>query len=281
MALSSGVKNMLLASFFFSLMQICVKYLPHIPAIEIVFFRSLVSLVISYFFLKSGKVDPFGSNKKWLILRGLVGAFALILFFLTVQEMPLASAVTFQFLSPVFTAILGVYLLKEKVTPKQYIYFALAFFGVALIKGFDSRVSIGLAILGVVSAFFSGLAYNIIRKIGSSEHPLVIVLYFPLVTLPITAIISLFIWVTPTYYDWLLLLLVGIFTQLAQYFMTLSYQNSKVAGVAIVKYVGILYALVFGYVLFDETMPAMSLLGIVLVLSGVVLNVRTKDEADK
>jgi drug/metabolite transporter (DMT)-like permease len=269
---------MLLATSFFSLMQVCVKMIPHIPAIEIVFFRSVVSLVISYTTLKLNRIAPFGHNKKILIARGGVGAFALILFFLTIQKMPLAGAVTFQFLSPIFTAILGIFIVKEPVKSRQYLYFMISFAGIVVIKGFDDRIPLDYALLGIVSAFFSGMAYNIIRKIKTTEHPMVIVLYFPLVTLPITGLYCLFNWKQPVGTDWLWLIMTGIFTQLAQYFMTISYQKEDLSKVAILKYVGIIYAVFFGYVLFDEYVPLGSFVGIGLVLAGVILNVRYKSK---
>ena len=279
--LSQGVSYMLLASFFFSLMQVCVKYIPHIPAIEIVFFRSVVSLVLSFAILRKNKIYPFGSNKKLLIMRGLVGALALVLFFLTIQKMPLAGAVTFQFLSPIFTALLGIFIVHEKVASKQFFFFLLSFMGIAVIKGFDDRIPLDYAIIGIISAFFSGLAYNIIRKIKTSEHPLVIVLYFPLVTMPITGLICIVNWVRPTGWDWFWLIMTGVFTQLAQYYMTMSYQKEALSKVAILNYVGIIYAVAFGYFLFDEGIPLGTIMGIILVLLGVVLNVwyKTKKAA--
>src|SRR5690606_25780521 len=156
-----------------------VKFLPHLPAVGNVFFRSLISLLFTYLFLKRANVPLFGNNKKLLVMRGLSGSIGLILFFFTLQNIPLASAVTIQYLSPIFTAILGIYLVKEKVRPIQFLYFGLAFGGVVMIEGFHPRISPTYLIIGVASAFFAGLAYNIIRKLKQSEHPLVIVFYFP------------------------------------------------------------------------------------------------------
>ncbi|MDH5604752.1 MAG: EamA family transporter, partial [Cyclobacteriaceae bacterium] len=90
----SGISLMLAATFFFALMNVMVKLVPDIPSVEVVFVRSVVSLVISYFFLKLKKIPIWGNNKKLLLLRGLSGAMALILYFYTLQEMPLATAVT-------------------------------------------------------------------------------------------------------------------------------------------------------------------------------------------
>src|SRR5690554_2538270 len=108
---------MLLAGRFFAFMQVMVKFVPHIPAIEIIFFRSLFSLVVSYWILRKNRVPVFGNNKKLLVMRGVSGSLGLIFFFYTLQNIPLASAVTLQYLSPIFTALLGIFLVREKLKP--------------------------------------------------------------------------------------------------------------------------------------------------------------------
>ncbi|SHO59508.1 DMT family transporter [Algoriphagus zhangzhouensis] len=267
---------MLLAGIFFALMNVSVKFIPHIPAIEIILFRSLFSLIFSYAILKQQKVPVFGNNKKLLVLRGVVGSVGLITFFYTLQKIPLASAVTIQYLSPIFTTILGIFLVKERVKPIQFLFFAISFAGVLVVQGFDSRVNLFYAAIGVTSAIFSGLAYNVIRKLKNTEHPLVIIFYFPLVTLPIATVVSYFTWVQPVGWDWAILLWIGICTQTAQYFMTVAYQNANVAKVSSMTYLGLLYALFFGFLLFGETFGTMSYVGMGLVLLGILLNLRVK-----
>lgn len=267
---------MLLAGVFFAFMQVMVKFVSHIPAIEIVFFRSLFSLVASFLILKKNHVPVFGNNKKLLVMRGISGSLGLIFFFYTLQNIPLASAVTLQYLSPLFTALMGIFLVKEKLKPMQYVYFAIAFAGVLVIQGFDPRISPAFMLVGLGSAFFAGLAYNIIRKLRNTEHPLVIVFYFPLVTLPIAIIYILFNWVNPVGWDWLILLGVGVFTQLAQYYMTMAYQNAQLSKIASLNYIGIIYALGFGFIFFGETFNLITYLGMAMVLLGVILNIRTK-----
>ncbi len=267
---------MLLAGVFFALMNVSVKYIPHIPAIEIILFRSIFSLVFSYIFLKNQKIYVFGNNKKLLIIRGIVGSIGLITFFYTLQKIPLASAVTIQYLSPIFTTILGIFLVKERVRPIQFLFFAISFAGVVLVQGFDARVNWLYAAIGLISALFSGLAYNVIRRLKNTEHPLVIIFYFPLVTLPVAGLISYFNWVNPVGWDWAILLWIGICTQTAQYFMTVAYQNANVSKISSLTYIGIVYALIFGFFFFGETYNAMAYAGMGLVLLGVILNYRLK-----
>ena len=80
----------------------------------------------------------------------------------------------------------------------------------------------------------------------------------------------------PKGWDWLLLLGVGIFTQAAQYYMTLAYQNAQLSKIASLNYIGILYALGFGFIFFNETFNLLTYFGMAMVLSGVILNIRTK-----
>ncbi|HEX9650773.1 MAG TPA: DMT family transporter [Cyclobacteriaceae bacterium] len=273
MQITKGVRYMLVSTLFFTGMNLLVKMVPNIPAIEIVFFRSLVSLVLSYGFLARLRISVWGNNKKLLIGRGISGAVALILYFTTLQVMPLASAVTIQFLSPIFTTILGIFVVREKVKPWQWAFFAIAFGGVLVIEGFDPRVSAFFGVIGIISALFSGFTYNLIRKMGTSEHPLVIVFYFPLVTLPVTGIYCYFFWVNPIGMEWLLLILIGVMTQFAQYFMTMAYQNEELSKVAPLKYFGVLYAIILGYVFFGETFNWLTYTGMIMVIVGVILNV--------
>ena len=274
--MTKGVRFMLIATFVFALMNVFVKLLPGIPAVEIVFFRSLVSLVISAVILKSRGISLWGNQRGWLFLRGLCGAIALVLYFITIQLIPLATAVTIQFITPIFTALIGSVLNKERVAPLQWLFFLVAFAGVVMVQGFDTRVTPELLLIGVVAAFFSGMAYNIIRKINTREEPLVIIFYFPLVTMPLTGTYSFFNWVTPEGWQWIFLLMVGVLTQVAQYFMTKAYQTEEVNKVASVSYLGIFYALIFGWVFFSESFNLQTYLGMAVVLAGVILNLLYK-----
>lgn len=263
---------MLLAGFFFALMNVCVKYVSHLPTLEVVLFRSVFSLVVTYYFLRKNNIPPLGNQIGILTLRGIAGCLGLIGSFYTLQHIPLASAVTINYLSPFFTAILGIFIAKQTIRPIQFLYFAISILGVLLLKGFDFRISTLDITIGLGAAFFAGIAYNMIAKSKGKDHPLVIIFYFPLLTIPFVGIYSIFHWVTPIGTDWIVLLLIGIFTQVAQYYMTLSYQSANLAKVASLNYLGVVYALLFGYFLFGETFDLMSFVCIAIILLGVILN---------
>jgi drug/metabolite transporter (DMT)-like permease len=200
----------------------------------------------------------------------------LIIYFSLLQQIPLATASTLQYLSPIFTAVLGIFIVGEKVKPLQWLFFAVSFAGILVIQGFDPRISLVHMVMGVSASIFMGLAYNFIRKLKTDEHPLVIIFYFPLIVLPISGVWSAFVWVQPIGYDWLVLIAVGLFTQIAQFLMTKAYQKEELNKISILTYIGIIYSLAFGFFLFDETYNLVTYLGMALVLSGVILNVMWK-----
>ena len=276
MNIPKGTQYMLLATLTFTGMKVFVKYIPHIPAIEIVFFRALISLFLTLGYLWPKKIPIFGNQKRLLVVRGIVGAMALILNYYLLQQIPLAAASTMTYLTPIFTTLLGIYLVKEKVRPIQIVFFLVSFMGVLIIQGFDGRISLIHLGAGLASSVLSAIAYNLVRKLSTTEHPLVIIFYFPLMVLPISAIWSFFVWEVPSGWDWFYLGMVGVSTQMAQYFMTKSYQFAKVAQVASFDFLGIIYAILFGFILFDEYFNLITYLGMAFVLVGVILNFRFK-----
>jgi len=264
---------MFLSTLSFALANVFVKQVAHLPAMESVFFRCLVASAFCLIGLYRAKADPIGSNHLYLVLRGLFGTTALFLFFLTLQQMPLASAMTIQYLSPIFTAIIAIFVLSESVKAAQWFFYAIAFAGVLVIEQFDARISPLFLALGIISAFCSGVAYNLVRSLRGKEHPLTVVLHFQLVGLVLGLISLAFQWETPRGWDWLFLFLVGVFSQLGQIFLTNALQREPVAGVAIINYTGLIYALTIGWFVFGETQGLMAVAGMMLVVVGVVLSV--------
>ena len=264
---------MLIAVCFFSLMGLLVKTLNHIPAVQIVFFRSIVSFILSFLLLKGQSVPIFGNNKKLLLLRGAFGATALVIFFNILQNIPLASAVVLGYLAPIFSNIFSRIFLKERIVLLQGLFILLSFSGIVIVEGFDTRVASIYLGLGILSAMCSGAAQNVIRKLNTTEHPLVIIFYFPLITAPITGLYCFFFeWVPPQGLDWLILIAIGVVTQFAQYFMTKSVQLEALSKVAILRYLSIVFALSFGFFFFGETYNWVAFAGMALTIAGVVLN---------
>jgi drug/metabolite transporter (DMT)-like permease len=271
--ITPGVKQMLLSTFCFALMNAMVKKLSYLPTMELVFFRCAIASAIGFALLKKQQVSWIGTNRKLLFFRGLFGTVALYTFFLTLQKMPMGTAVAIQYLSPIFTTIFAVYILREKVKPIQWLFFLISFSGVLVIKGFDPRISAVMLAVGLLSSVFSALAYNMVRSLKQKEHPLVVVLHFQLFGAIVGAFFLAFEYKSPVSTDWIYIILIGIVTQLGQYYLTKSLQSEKIAKVSILNYLGIIYALFFGWWMFDEHQHLSTLFGILLVVGGVVVNI--------
>jgi drug/metabolite transporter (DMT)-like permease len=267
---------MLTATASFSVVNILVKQLDYIPVHEIVFFRSAISLVLTSVMIFWLGIPFFGNNKRWLLVRGLFGATALTLFFFTIKGLPLATATTLQYLSPAFTVIFAIYIMGEKMRKIQWLFFAIAFTGVLLMKGLDSSISLEFMLIGLLSAACSGLAYNGIMKCRHTDHPLTVVLYFPLVATPVMGIWSALHWVSPQIQHWPAIILIGIFTQIAQYCMTKALNLEQASKVTPLKYLGAIYASIAGWFLFDESLSWAAVIGMLLIISGLLLNSLTK-----
>lgn len=264
---------MFLSTLAFSLANILVKQISHIPAMEVVFFRCFFATIFCFVGIYRAGADWRGSHRGLLLARGLFGTTALYFFFVTLQNIPLASAMTIQYLSPIFTSVIAIVVLSEKVKALQWVFYLLAFAGVVMIEQFDSRISPFFLAIGVLSAFCSGVAYNLVRRMRQQEHPLTVVLHFQLVGVVVGAI-SLFVdWKTPIGSDWLILFLIGVFSQLGQIFLTNALQREKAAGVAIINYSGLIYAILIGTFFFGESLLPMTVLGMVLVVCGVLMSV--------
>jgi len=265
---------MSIAVFAFSVMNVAIKYLPNYSAIELVFYRAVVTLAISGYYLWKRGVSIKGNNTQLLILRGVFGFIGLSLYYSTIQQMNLANAVVLQYTSPIFTMLIALIVLKEKILKVQWFAFLICLCGLLMIKQFG-RIDPLYFSLGILSAAFSGAAYNVIRKLKTTESPNLIVFYFPLVTLPVSTLILLWqgSFHMPTMMEVFLLLLIGISTQIAQFAMTLAYQIERAAKVASITYIGLGYALLFGFVLFKEKPNYLEIAGFLIVVIGVLINI--------
>jgi drug/metabolite transporter (DMT)-like permease len=271
--ITEGVRAMFLSTLSFALSNVFVKQISHIPAMEVVFFRCTLATIFCFIGLHRANADWKGSNRSILLLRGLFGTSALFFFFQTLHSIPLASAMTIQYLAPIFTSIIAIFYLKEPVKRLQWLFYGIAFGGVLFIERFDPRISMTYLIMGIFSAICSGVAYNLVRSLKEKEHPLTVVLHFQLVGAVLGLIGIFFEWKTPVGWDWLFLLLVGICAQVGQIFLTHALQRERVAGVAIVNYTGLVYGLLIGALVFNESQSAESMSGMLLVVLGVLLSV--------
>lgn len=270
---------MILSTISFTIMNLLVKYLEGFSAYQLVFFRSIGTLFFTMPFLLYHKISILGNQKKWLILRGLAGVTSMGLFFMSVAYLKIGSAVSLRYLSPIFATLLAVLFLKEKVRYIQWLFFLIAFSGVLIIKGFDTEInSFGLLLI-VLSAFFSGFVYVLINKIGLRDHPVVIVNYFMWISTILGGILSIFQWTkTPQGMEWGFLLSLGVFGYFGQLFMTKAFQSHATNKVVSLKYIEVIFTMIAGVFIFGDNYSILSILGTVIVITGLVLNMFYKSK---
>lgn len=271
MKFSRGALYMISAAFFFSLMAAFVKVGGHrLPSQEIVLFRSIVIWIITAVMIKRLHLPLWGNNKKLLLLRGLTGFCGLSIFYFTLTQIPISDSTTIQFTSPLFTALLAVSILKERSSPGQWMFFLLAFAGIVLIVRPGYSIYTFPALLGLGGAFFSGLAYNLVRKLRQTDHPLNIILYLPTVSIILSIPMVIHNFVMPVGMEWLVLLAIGITTQIAQIFLTKSLHSETAARATNVSYVSIIFATMFGLIFWGEIPDWRTAIGAALVIIAVV-----------
>lgn len=274
-----AISYILISSIAFSAMNVLIKQVSRLPAFELVFFRSIGTLSLVYFLLLKNKIPPLGSKRPILFLRAFVGLTSLSLYFWALKTIQVGTATSLRYMSPIFAAILSVIILKEKMKPIQWGFFFLAFLGVLIIKGFNIDVSlIGLTAI-LTSAFLVGLVFVLIRKIGTSDHYLVIIFYFMFASFLVSGTVCLFQWETPVGIEWFYLLASGIVGFVGQMAMTQALQMEETNAIVPFKYSEIIFTLIAGWVLFGEQQSIYSLLGIACILVAVLSNTLIKLKA--
>ncbi|UMB62242.1 DMT family transporter [Lutibacter sp. A80] len=260
----------------FSLMNAVVKYLNDFSAYQIVFFRSIGTLFFTVPLILKAKIPILGNNKKLLLLRGLAGVVSLTCFFQSLNYLAVGTAVSLRYTSPIFAAIFALIFLNEKIKPIQWFLFLVAFVGVLIIKGFGVDVnSIGLMFV-LLSAISLGVIFVVIRKIGATESPLVIINYFMVMAFVFGGIMSVNYWKNPNLIEWLLLLSLGVFGYIGQLYMTKALQAHETNVIAPLKYLEVVFMIVIGAFWFGEIYNLWTLLGIALILTGLVYNIYLK-----
>ncbi|HET7231732.1 MAG TPA: DMT family transporter [Longimicrobium sp.] len=278
---------MVLSAFFFSVMSLLVKEVgTRIPSQEVVFVRALVSMVVAYVLVRRAAPGNWGHRKGLLVVRGLAGFSALSCFFYALIHLPLADATVIQYTNPVWTAWLGWLVLAEALTTGEAVLSAAGLLGVLLIArptflfGGDMRLDPFATLVGMAGALFSAAAYVSVRKLGRTEHPMIIVFYFTVVTVPASLPGMLISGaVLPNAAELTFLAGVGFTAVLGQLYLTRGLQLEPAGRATAIGYVQIVFAATWGMLFFGEFPDALSLLGAALVLVSVVVLARRRGGA--
>lgn len=278
---------MLVGAFWFSVMSVLVKIAGRrLPSMELVFFRGLLTLAMSYAIVKRARIQPvLGINRRLLLQRGVLGAAALACFLFSLTHLPLGESTLIQYMNPIFAILVAHWWFGERMGRGEWIALGASLVGVLLITrpaflfgGAASGIHPGHALIALMGAAFSGSAYATIRRMPN-ERPEVVVLWLPLMSVPMSLPFIATNWHAPTWEEWLLLVGIGIATQVAQTSMTRGLQIEKTARATMVGYVQIIFAGAWGALLFGEAITWWTVTGAAIVLTGMLSLVMVRREA--
>lgn len=273
------VLQMVASALAFSLMGVCVKQVGgRIPPAEVVLARAIVSVALSWWLLQRAGVEPWGQRRGLLIVRGAIGTAALLCVYAALALLPLASATVLQYLYPTVTALLAWLMLGEPIGKRVVLAMVLGWSGVLLVaqpagllQGASALPPLAV-LIAVGGAVFTSLAYVSVRSLGTSEHPLVIVFYFPLVALPLSLPLVALNPVLPTAGELLWLIGVGVFTQLGQVYLTQGLTALPAAQATAISYVQVVFAGLWGWMVFGESVDGWTVAGAGLVLAATLVS---------
>ena len=280
-----SIALILLSMFCFALVDALAKSVAlAYPANEVTFFRMLFGLIPAIAICLRGK--PLATRLKQMDVRGqtlraltLLGASGL--FFAGLPYMPLSEAVAIVYSETLLVIVLAPLLLKEALKPRDALAAAIGFIGVLFVVRPDGSHSSWLGpVLLISSAFFGALSIIQIKRIRASDDSGTTVLYFTVVGTIVMGASLFFAWRTPSLDALALMALLGAFATAGQLLMTMAFRQADAGALAPYNYTSIVWAALFGYVVWGETIGTMSLLGIALIVgSSIAVAVRRKQEA--
>lgn len=272
--LNKGIIYALLSSLIFSFMNVLVKLTAtSIPSHEIVFFRSIIGTLIIVLLMKKEKVKFSRTDISMLTIRGLCGAFYMIAYFYTISKLPLIDAILLINLSPVFVVIFSRVFLKESIPKKVYWFLPIVFVGALItINPFDYSTFTPIALVGVAAAMFSGGAGVCIRYLGKKKfHTYEVIFYFMITAAVTSLLLGGHKFVMPTALEFFYLTCIGVVSLLAQIFLTKAFTSENAVIVAVVRYIGIVFNAIWGFVIFSEVPDRYNIVGGIMIILGCIM----------
>ena len=258
----------------FSLMDLIVKWSDSYPIGQVLFFRGFFGIIPLLFLIpKNRYLDFYKTNRPFLhFKRCFAGLIALISIFIALRTLPLATVVSISFGAPVFTTIFSIFLLNEKVGFYRWLAVFVGFIGIIIISepGFTSLNF--YYIYPIIFCF--GLSYVAItiRQLSSTEPVWLISFFFSFAIMILSFFTFYQNWILPKFIDLCLLSMIGILGGLANLWLSQSYKFSEVSLVTPLKYLALVFAIIFGYFIWDEVPTTKTLIGSFLViLSSVII----------
>ena len=263
-----GFLYMFLSVCTFSVMDLLVKWSSDYPTGEVLFFRGFFGLLPTYFLIPKNKLRTFYTTErsKEHLFRCLMGLMALIAIVVALRELPLAVVVSLSYAAPLFITVLSIFLLSEKVGVFRWLAVIIGFIGVIIIAEPGFKGMNYLYFLPLIFCIGMAFVTITIRKLSTTE-PIWLISIFFTITISIAGLATIPMgWKMPNFQDFILLALIGVTGGSANLFLTQSYKLSEVSLVAPLKYLALVFAIFFGYFIWNEIPTIKTLIGASLVV---------------
>lgn len=279
--MKNGVILAILSSLVFSIMNALVKAVSlNIPSAEVMFFRSIIGTIIIYYMMRQSSVAFSKKGVPMLFVRGLLGALYLYAYFFTISKIPLADASILAHLSTIFVIILSAVFLKEKVSKNTFYILPLVCIGaILLVKPFNYSSYSIYALVGILSALLAAGAATSIRYLTKMHHSYEIVFYFlatgTLLSIPL-------MWnsfVVPTPLEYFYLACIGVVSLFGQIFLTKAFTHENMVVVEIMRYIGIVFNVLWGFLFWTEVPDGFTVIGGSLIIAACILLSTKKKKA--
>ena len=273
-----GVLYMVGSVICFSIMDICVKWLDYYPVGQVLFFRFFIGLIPIIFIIPKHKISSFyKTSRPWLhAFRAITGALAIIALFYGLRELPLADVVSLTFGGPIFVTIASIFFLSEKVGIKRWSAVFLGFIGMLLIVQ-PAFIDLNyFYIMPIIFCIFFACVSISVRSLSKTEENYTIAFYFTFLCTTIGLASIFFVdWVIPSKIDMLIFIILGLCGSIGNLLLTQSYRLAEASLVTPIKYLSLIFAIFFGFFIWNEVTKVLTLVGASLVvLSSLIIFIR-------
>ena len=270
-----GIIYITMAVFMLAVMDAFIKHVAPVYSYpQILFFRSIISFIPLYFYLKKSsqlkslKTKRFGLH----LYRGIISIFATYCFVNALAHIPLASMYAIEFAAPIFITILSVFLLSEKVNLMRWLAVISGFIGVLFIVRPGGETFHPASLFALFGSFFYALGAVQIRQLSTTESSGTIVFYFITLCTIVSLVLLPFSWKTPNWLDLSCFIGSGLAGGIGQIYFTKAFSQKKLSVIAPLGYTGILWAVVFGRLIWDEIPKTLDWVGgFIIILSGLYI----------
>jgi drug/metabolite transporter (DMT)-like permease len=275
--LLQGALFILLAELMFASMGAAVKGVTaDLPSEMAVFMRSLFGLALMIpLVLRAGNSGLKTGIFHLHLLRAVAGVSAMYCFFYALAHLQLADGMLLKMTAPLFMPLIAWAWLSERLSSSIILAVAIGFAGVILVLNPAGEFS-SVALVGLLGGMLASLAKVSLRRLGRSEPSVRVVFYFSLLSSLISVVPVFWYWQQPTLQQWGLFAVIGLAGTLGQLLLTRGYAVAAAGAVSPFTYASVLFAAVYGYLFWGETLTIQFVMGALLITLAGILALRSR-----